>query len=84
VRAERSVRHSAAFAGRGETASPTDRQRDGVTHGVAAACVARGADVAASRQRRREVAAAVAQLSRVHDASVRAPARGAAHGMVAA
>jgi hypothetical protein len=51
ARAERSVWHSAAVAGRGETASPTDRQRDGVMHGVAAACVARGADVAAGRQR---------------------------------
>jgi hypothetical protein len=39
----------AAVTGRGETASPTDRQRDGVTHGAAAACVARGVDVAAGR-----------------------------------
>jgi hypothetical protein len=42
---------SAAVAGRGETTSPTDRQRDEVTHGAAVACVARGADVAAGRQR---------------------------------
>jgi hypothetical protein len=39
-------RRSAAVTGRGETTSPTDRQRDKVTHGATAACVARGADVA--------------------------------------
>jgi hypothetical protein len=39
---------SAAVAGRGEMASPTNRQRDEVTHRPVAACVARGADVAAS------------------------------------
>jgi hypothetical protein len=33
------------------TTSLLDRQRDEVTHGAAAACVARGADVAAGRQR---------------------------------
>jgi hypothetical protein len=49
-----------AVTGRGETASPTDRQRDEVTHGAAAACVVRGADVAAGRQHRCEVAAVVA------------------------
>jgi hypothetical protein len=49
-----------------------DRQRNEMTHGAAVACVAHGADVAASQQRRCEVAAAAAQLSRVRDASVRA------------
>jgi hypothetical protein len=62
-----------AVTGRGETASPTDRQRDGVTHGATAACVARDADVAAGWQRRREVAAMAMQLSRACDASVRVP-----------
>jgi hypothetical protein len=38
---------SAAVAGRGEMASPTNRQRDEVTHRPAAACVVRGADVVA-------------------------------------
>jgi hypothetical protein len=33
------------------TGSLSDRQRDEMTHGVAAACVARGADVATGRQR---------------------------------
>jgi hypothetical protein len=60
ARVERSWRHSAAITGRGETASPTDRQCDGVMHGAAAACVARGADVVAGRQHRHEVAAAAA------------------------
>jgi hypothetical protein len=60
-------------AGRRETVSPTDRQRDGVTHRAAAARVARGADVVAGQHRRREVAAAAAQLSCVRDASVRVP-----------
>jgi hypothetical protein len=59
TRAERSGRaFGAAVAGRGEAASSTDRQRDEVTHGAAATCITRGADVAAGRQRRREVAAA--------------------------
>jgi hypothetical protein len=58
VRAEQSGRCSAAVVGRGETASPTDRQHDEVTHGATAACVACGADGAAGRQRRCEVAAA--------------------------
>jgi hypothetical protein len=49
---------------------PTAR---GVTHGAAAACIARGADVAAGLQRRHEVAAAAAQLSRARDASIRTP-----------
>jgi hypothetical protein len=40
--------------------------------------------VAVSRQRQREVVAAAAQLSRARDVSVRAPARGVAHGMAAA
>jgi hypothetical protein len=62
-----------AVTGSGETTSPMDRQRDEVTHGAAAACIARGADVAVGRQREREVAAAAAQLSRARDASVRAP-----------
>jgi hypothetical protein len=73
VRAEWSGWRSAAVAGRGETASPTDRQRDEVTHGAVAACVARGADVAAGRQCRCEVAAAAAQLSHARDASIQAP-----------
>jgi hypothetical protein len=64
---------SADIMERGETVSPTDRQRDGVTHGAVAACVARGAEVVASRQRRREVAVAAAQLSCARDASIRAP-----------
>jgi hypothetical protein len=63
---------SAAVAGTGETTSPTNRQRDEVTHGATVACIACGADVAAGRQRWREVAAVAAQLSRAHDASVRA------------
>jgi hypothetical protein len=46
VRAERS---GWAVAGRGENASLSHRQRDKVTHGAAAVCVARGADVAAGR-----------------------------------
>jgi hypothetical protein len=66
-------RRSVAVAGKRETTSPMDRQRDGVTHGAAAACVAHGADVAAGQQRRREVAAAATQLLRARDASVRAP-----------
>jgi hypothetical protein len=84
ARAEWSGRCSAGVAGRGETASPIDRQCDEVMHGTTAACVARGADVVAGRQRRREVVAVVTQLSRACDASVRAPTRGAAHGVVAA
>jgi hypothetical protein len=83
VRAEQSGRCSAAIAGRGEMASTTDRQGDGVMHGAAAACVARGVDVAAGRQRQREVAAAAVQQSRTCDASVRASVRGTAHGMAA-
>jgi hypothetical protein len=42
-------RRSVAVTGRGETVSPTDRQRDGVTHGAAATCIAHVADVAAGR-----------------------------------
>jgi hypothetical protein len=53
--------------------SLSDRQRDEITHGAAAACVTSGADVAASRQRRHEVVAAAMQLSRTRDASIRAP-----------
>jgi hypothetical protein len=64
---------SVAVTGRGETTSPMDRQRNGVTHGAVAACVVRGADLAAGRQRRREVAAAAAQLSCTRDTSIRAP-----------
>jgi hypothetical protein len=44
-----------------------------VMHGVAAACVVLGADVAVGQQRWCEVAAAAAQLSRACDASPRAP-----------
>jgi hypothetical protein len=44
-----------------------------VTHGAAVACAAHGADVVACRQRRCEVVAMAAQLSRVRDANVRAP-----------
>jgi hypothetical protein len=84
TRAERSGRRSVAVARRGETTPPMDGQHDGVTHRVAAACVARGADVAAGRQRRREVAVAAEQLSRACDSSVQAPAKGAAHRVVAA
>jgi hypothetical protein len=40
-------RRSVAIVGRGETVSPMDRQRNGVTHGATAACVACGADLAA-------------------------------------
>jgi hypothetical protein len=53
--------------------SLSDRQRDEVTYGAAAACVARGVDVAAGRQRRHEVATVATQLSHACDASVRAP-----------
>jgi hypothetical protein len=49
ARAEWSGWRSTAVAGRGEMASPTDRQRGEVTHGVVAASVTRGADVAAGR-----------------------------------
>jgi hypothetical protein len=42
-------RRSAAVAGRRETTSPIDRQRDGVTHRAAVACVTRGANVAAGQ-----------------------------------
>jgi hypothetical protein len=49
ARAEQSGWCSAAVTGRGETASPKDRQRDVVTHGAAAACIAREANVAAGR-----------------------------------
>jgi hypothetical protein len=73
ARAEWSGLRSAAVARREEMASPMYRQRDEVTHGAAAACVACGADVAAGRQCRCEVAVAAVQLSRAHDASVRAP-----------
>jgi hypothetical protein len=51
VRAEWSGRHSAPVAGRGGMAALMDRQCDRVRHGVAAACVACGANVAAGRQR---------------------------------
>jgi hypothetical protein len=54
-------------------ASPTDRQRDEVTHGAAVACDVRGADVAADRQLRRKVAAAATQLSHTRDAIIRTP-----------
>jgi hypothetical protein len=84
VRAEWSGRRSAAVTGRGEMASPTDRERDEVMHGATATCVTRGADMAAARQRQGKVAAAIAQLSCACDASVRALARGAAHRMAAA
>jgi hypothetical protein len=63
-RAEQSGQRSTVVAGRGEMGSPMDRQCDGMTHGVVAACIARGADMAAGQQRRREVAAAAVQLSR--------------------
>jgi hypothetical protein len=58
---------------RRERASLSDRQREEKMHGAAAACVARGADVVAGQQHRREVVAAAKQLSRVRNASVRAP-----------
>jgi hypothetical protein len=44
-----------------------------VTPGAAAACAARGADVAASRQRRREVVVVAVQLAHTREASDRAP-----------
>jgi hypothetical protein len=44
-----------------------------MTHGAAATCVARGADVEAGRQCWCEVAVAAKQLSHACDASVRAP-----------
>jgi hypothetical protein len=40
------------------TASLSDRQREEMTHGVVAACVAHGVDMAAGQQRRRKVVAA--------------------------
>jgi hypothetical protein len=63
---------SVAVTGRGGTTSSTDRQCDEVTHGAAATCIMRGADVAAGRQYWREVAAVAAQLSHARDASVQA------------
>jgi hypothetical protein len=55
VRAEQSGRHSEAIVGREEMTSPTDRQRDDVTHGVVTGrgetVVACGADMAVSWQR---------------------------------
>jgi hypothetical protein len=66
-------RRLVAVMGRGETTSPTDRQHDGVTHETAAACVARGADVAAGRQRQRVVATVAVQLSCTRDSNVQAP-----------
>jgi hypothetical protein len=72
-RAGRSGWRSAAVAGRGETTSPIDRQRDEVAHGAATACVACGADLEVGRQRRHKMVAVAAQLSRTRDASVRAP-----------
>jgi hypothetical protein len=65
-------RRPAVVAGRGETVSPTDRQRDGGMHGAVDACVVRGADVAAGQQCQHEVVAAAMQLSRARDASFRA------------
>jgi hypothetical protein len=66
-----------AFTGccgkRRERASPSSRQREEKTHKVAVACAARGADVAAGRQCRCEVAAVAEQLSRTHDTSIWAP-----------
>jgi hypothetical protein len=41
-------------------ASPMDRQRNEVTHGATTACVTRGANMAAGRQRQRKVVAAAA------------------------
>jgi hypothetical protein len=55
------------------TASLSDRQRNEMTHGAAAACVARGANVAAGRQHQRKVVAVAEQLSHAWDASVWAP-----------
>jgi hypothetical protein len=54
------------------TASLLDRQRNEMMHAAAAACIAHGLDVAASRQCRCEVVAAAEQLPCVRDASVRA------------
>jgi hypothetical protein len=45
------------------TTSLSDRQHEEMTHGAAATCVVRGADVAADQQRRHEVVAAAEQLS---------------------
>jgi hypothetical protein len=53
-------------------ASLLDRQRNEMMHTAAAACIACGLDMAASRQCQCEVVAAAEQLSCVRDASVRA------------
>jgi hypothetical protein len=72
--AERSGRALGGCCGkRREWASLSGQRREEMTHGAAAACVARGADVAVGRKRRREVAETAEQLSRARDASVRAP-----------
>jgi N-acetylmuramoyl-L-alanine amidase len=49
------------------TTSLSDRQREEMTHRVAAACVTRGVDVGVDRQHRCEVVAAAEQLSRAHE-----------------
>jgi hypothetical protein len=67
MRAEQSGGVRAVVAGRGETTSHMDRQRDGVTHGAAVACITRGVDVVAGQQHRREVVAAAMQLARARN-----------------
>jgi hypothetical protein len=54
----------------GVSHGPTARR---VTHGAAAACAARGADVAAGQQCRYEVVVAAAQLAHTREASDRVP-----------
>jgi hypothetical protein len=58
---------------RRERASLSNRQREEMMHGVAAACVTRGEDVAAGRQHQYEVVATAEQLLHEWDASAQPP-----------